>query len=157
MLILIAAMDQHRAIGKAGELPWHLPADLKRFKALTMGGTVLMGRKTLESIGKALPGRTNFVLSRSTDLAVRFPGVRCFTQLDEALSACTAPELWIIGGGEIYELTMPLASRLELTHVQTQVDGADAFFPKIPTRFVERACVVGEENGLRYRFSSYHE
>lgn len=154
-LNLIAAVDQNRAIGKQGRLPWHLPADLKRFKALTLGGTVLMGRKTLESIGRVLPGRTNFVLTRSPVVAERYPGVRCFAGLDQALLACSAPELWVIGGGEIYQLTIALAQRLELTHVQTQVEGADAFFPEIPTRFVERRAELGSENGYQYRFSSY--
>ena len=154
-LILIAAMDQNRAIGINGELPWRLPADLKRFKALTMGQSVLMGRKTFESIGKALPGRDNLVLSHSGKFAIPAEGIRCFSTLEQAMSACKGPELWVIGGGEIYGLTLPLASRLELTHVETQVDGADAFFPEIPACFVEVASECGAENGLRYRFTSY--
>ena len=148
-------MDQNRAIGIDGQLPWRLPADLKRFKAMTLGKSVLMGRKTFESIGKALPGRDNIVLSQSEKFATGTHGVRCFSNLEQALAACIGPELWVIGGGEIYQLTMPLAGRLEITLVDTQVAGADAYFPEIPPHFVESASEQGEEHGLRYRFVSY--
>jgi dihydrofolate reductase len=125
-LSLIAALDRHRAIGKGNALPWHLPADLKRFKALTLGRPVLMGRKTAESIGRALPGRRNLVLTRSGH--VPFDGMEAVSSIDHAL-AQDDDELCVIGGGEVYALCLPRATHLHLTHVDTIVDGADAFFP----------------------------
>lgn len=129
-LVLIAALDRARAIGRGNELPWRLPDDLKRFKALTLGKPVLMGRKTAESLGRALPGRPNLVLTRSG--RVPFEGMQAVASVDEArriAAADGARELCVIGGGEVYALCLPLASRMHLTHVDTLVDGADAFFP----------------------------
>ncbi len=127
---LIAAMDRNFAIGKDGTLPWHLPDDLKRFKALTVGKPILMGRKTAQSLGRALPGRLNLVLTRSGQ--VPFDGMQAAASLEEAhaIAAETgASELCVIGGGEIYVLTLPMATHLHLTMVNTTVIGADAFFP----------------------------
>lgn len=129
-LCLIAAHDRNRAIGRGNALPWHLPDDLKRFKAITLGKPVLMGRKTAESLGGALPKRRNLVLTRNG--RVPFEGMEPVTSLDEALrlaAADGAHELCVIGGGEIYALALPFASRMVLTHVDTEVEGADAFFP----------------------------
>ncbi len=129
-LSLIAALDRNRAIGKGNALPWHLPDDLKRFKKLTLGKPVLMGRKTAESLGRALPGRQNLVLTRSG--RVPFEGMQAVASLDAALRAADefgAEEVCVIGGGEIYALALPSATHLHLTHVDTVVDGADAFFP----------------------------
>ncbi|WP_101925253.1 MULTISPECIES: dihydrofolate reductase [Luteimonas] len=127
-MVLVAALDRHRAIGRGNAMPWHLPDDFRHFKALTIGKPVLMGRKTAESLGRALPGRRNLVLTRSG--AVPFAGMEAVASLDAALAQCAAAdELCVIGGGEIYALTLPLATRLHLTHVDTVVDGADAFFP----------------------------
>ena len=129
-LVLIAALDRHRAIGKGNALPWHLPHDLKRFKALTLGKPVLMGRKTAESLGRALPGRLNLVLTRSG--RAPFEGMRAVASIDEALriaSAQGAAELCVIGGADIYALTLPLAVAMHLTHVDTTAADADAFFP----------------------------
>ena len=126
-LSLVAALDRHRAIGRGNALPWHLPDDLRRFKALTVGKPVLMGRRTAESLGRALPGRENLVLTRSG--RTPYDGMRAVASLDEVL-ALDAPELCVIGGGEIYALTLPLADMLYLTHVDTEVEGADAFFPE---------------------------
>ena len=123
-LSLIAAIDRNHAIGKGNALPWHLPADLKRFKALTLGKPVLMGRKTAESLGRALPGRRNLVLTRSG--RVPFDGMEAIASLDAALDI---PDVCVIGGGEIFALTLPRATTLNLTHVDTIVEGADAFFP----------------------------
>jgi len=125
-LSLIAALDRHRAIGKGNALPWHLPADLKRFKALTLGKPILMGRKTAESIGRALPGRRNLVLTRSG--RVPFDGMEAVASLDAALAMAEA-ELCVIGGGEVYAACLPRATHLHLTHVDTVVEDADAFFP----------------------------
>ena len=126
ILSLVAALDRHLAIGRGNALPWHLPADLKRFKALTLGKPVLMGRKTAESIGRALPGRRNLVLTRSG--RVPFDGMEAVDSIDSAL-AFADEELSVIGGGEVYALCLPRADRLHLTHVDTIVEGADAFFP----------------------------
>jgi len=127
---LVVAMDRNRAIGKGNQLPWHLPDDLKRFKALTLGKPILMGRKTADSLGRALPGRTNLVLTRSGHPP--FDGMQVVASVEEAREialASGAQELCVIGGAEIYALTLPMADRLHLTHVDTAVDGADAFFP----------------------------
>ncbi|WP_368562769.1 dihydrofolate reductase [Pseudoxanthomonas sp. UTMC 1351] len=130
VISLIAALDRHRAIGKGNDLPWRLPDDLKRFKALTLGKPVLMGRKTAESLGRALPGRLNLVLTRSGRSP--YADMRAVGSLEEARAlaeAKNAEELCVIGGAEIYTQTLPLADRLHLTHVDTQVEDADAFFP----------------------------
>lgn len=127
---LIAALDQSYAIGKGNDLPWRLPDDLKRFKALTLGKPVLMGRKTAESLGRALPGRQNLVLTRSGQ--VPFAGMQAVDSIAAAMAAVQeggAAELCVIGGGEIYALTLGLATDLHLTHVHTRVQEADAFFP----------------------------
>ena len=127
---LIAALDRHNAIGRGNALPWHLPDDLKRFKALTLGKPVLMGRKTAESLGRALPGRRNLVLSRGSK--VPFTAMDAVASLQDALAMARgdgADELCVIGGGEVFALALPIAARLHLTHVDTVVAGADAFFP----------------------------
>lgn len=131
---LIAALDRDFAIGKGNALPWHLPDDLKRFKALTLGRPVLMGRKTAQSLGRALPKRRNLVLTRSG--MVPFGGMQAVASLDEAiaLAAGEGDELCVIGGGEVYALALPRATRLHLTHVDARVEGADAFFPRFDPR-----------------------
>lgn len=127
-LVLVAAIDRARAIGRGNALPWRLPEDLKHFKALTLGKPLLMGRRTAESLGRALPGRRNLVLSRSRRTS--FPGMEPVGSLDEALAVCAdLPELMVIGGGEVYALCLPEARRMHLTHVDTVVADADAFFP----------------------------
>jgi len=128
-LVLVAALGRDFAIGKDNALPWHLPADLKRFKALTMGQPLLMGRRTAESLGRALPGRRNLVLTRSGQ--VPFAGMEPMASLDDALrEAGDADTLCVIGGGEVFEMTLPLAARMYLTWVDTVVEGAEAFFPR---------------------------
>lgn len=129
-LVLIAALDRNRAIGRGNALPWHLPDDLKHFKTLTLGKPLLMGRKTAQALGRALPGRRNLVLTRSGQ--VPFAGMQAVPSVDAALqlaSADGAGELCVIGGGEVYALCLPAATRMFLTHVDTAVVGADAFFP----------------------------
>jgi len=130
-LCLIAALDHQAAIGRNNALPWHLPDDLKRFKALTLGKPVLMGRKTAQSLGRALPGRQNLVLTRRHHAP--FDGMQTVTSVEQALSLASnlgAEELCVIGGAQIYALTLPLAQRLYLTHVATVVENADTWFPK---------------------------
>ena len=127
---LVAALDSKRAIGRGKSMPWHLPDDFRHFKALTLGKPVLMGRKTAESLGRALPGRLNLVLTRSGH--VPFEGMQAVSSIGEAeriAVAAGAAELCVIGGGEVYALTLLLATRMHLTHVDVEVEGADAFFP----------------------------
>lgn len=128
VLTLIAARDRRGAIGRAGALPWHLPDDLRRFKALTLDKPILMGRRTAVSLGRALPGRLNLVLTRAAEAP--FAGMRAVASLEAALAVVAdMSELCVIGGGEIYALTLPQATRLHLTEVATIVTDADAFFP----------------------------
>lgn len=132
-LAAICAMGANRAIGRRNGLPWHIPEDLKRFKRLTMGHVLIMGRRTHQSIGRALPGRTNLVLTR--DPAFAAAGCRVEHSLEEALRAAGAlrgsadEEVFVIGGGEIYRQTLPLAGRLYLTIVDDSPADADTFFP----------------------------
>ena len=128
---MIAALSRNRVIGRDNALPWHLPADLKYFKRVTMGKPLLMGRKTYESIGRALPGRTNIVLTRQSAFAA--PGIVVVADPRQALELARAEgaeELMVIGGEEIYRVMLPLSTRLYLTEVDVQVAG-DAYFPDI--------------------------
>lgn len=128
-IILIAAMAKNRVIGKDSAIPWHISADLKRFKALTMGHPLIMGRKTHLSIAKPLPGRKNIVLTR--DSGFQAAGCIVAHSPDEALKAVPAgeTEVFIMGGEEIYKLFLTLADRMELTEVHAKPEG-DAFFPQ---------------------------
>lgn len=131
-LAIIVAMSKNRVIGRGGELPWRLSADLQRFKRLTMGHPIIMGRKTYESIGRALPGRTSVVITRQADYSAE--GVLIAASLPEALQRCgDAAEAFVIGGGEIYSQALPLADRLYVTTVEADVEG-DTFFPQWDTR-----------------------
>lgn len=127
---MVAALDRRRAIGRDGQLPWQLPDDLRRFKALTLGKPLLMGRRTAQSLGRALPGRRNLVLTRSGQAP--FPGMEVVASLDAAIASAETDgeQLCVIGGGEVYALALPLAACMHLTHVDAVVEGADAFFPE---------------------------
>jgi dihydrofolate reductase len=128
-LALVAAVATSGVIGRGQTLPWHLPEDLRRFKALTMGKPILMGRRTLESIGRALPGRRNLVLTHAASVSV--PGAETVTSLAEALERCAnEAQLYVIGGAELYRLTLPLASDLYLTRVHGNISG-DTYFPAL--------------------------
>lgn len=126
-IILIVALDRAGAIGRDGNLPWHLPDDLRRFKALTTDHTILMGRRTFASIGHALPKRRNLVLTH--DPVFTAEGIEVVHSLDEALQAAADP-LFVIGGGTVYAQALPLATRLVVTEVDTYIERADAWFPK---------------------------
>jgi len=153
MLTLIAALAQNRVIGRDGDLPWRLPDDLKRFKRLTVGKIVLMGRKTWVSLGRPLPDRDNWVLSR--DPAFKPVGATVFASLDQALNAAQGRELMVIGGAELYRQTLSMATRLELTEVQAEVDG-DTWFPALdPAEWIEVAAeshAADERHALPFRF-----
>lgn len=128
-LTLIVAVADNGVIGRQNELPWRLPEDLKRFKALTMGKPIIMGRKTFESIGKPLPGRTNIVITRQADLSL--PGCVLVDSLPAALAAAgNVDEAMVIGGGEIYRQALARADRVELTEVHAAIEG-DARFPAL--------------------------
>lgn len=128
-LSLVVAMDEERVIGREGGLPWRLPNDLKQFKQRTLGNTVLMGRKTWESLPiKPLPGRDNRVLTR--DARYRAEGAQVFTDLQAALAAPALGEVIVIGGAELYALALPRAQRIYLTRVHARV-GGDAWFPAL--------------------------
>lgn len=126
---LIAAVARNGVIGRDGALPWHIPDDLRRFKALTMGHAMIMGRRTFESIGRLLPGRRTVVVSRRPGYGI--PGARVAASLEDAL-AITADEteVFIVGGGAIYSLALPCADRLLLTDVDLEPEG-DAVFPPV--------------------------
>jgi dihydrofolate reductase len=126
-ITLVAALDRNRAIGRAGAMPWHLSDDLKRFKALTLGKPVLMGRKTALAIGQPLPGRLNLVLTRAANAP--FPGQTAVHSLGEAIARAGDSDLCVIGGGEVYALALPRATRMHLTEIDTASADADTFFP----------------------------
>lgn len=135
LLSIIVAQSQNRVIGRGNKLPWYLPEDLKYFKRITQGKPIVMGRKTYESIGRPLPGRTNIVISRNPDYTQ--PGTRVVGSLEAALELAEqqalvdgSEELLVIGGAEIYAQALVLADRLYITQVHAEIEG-DAFFPEI--------------------------
>lgn len=156
-MILIAALDRNHAIGRDGAMPWHLPDDLRRFKTLTLGKPVLMGRRTAVAIGFALPGRENLVLSRSD--RAPFAGQQIVHSLDEVIGRAGGAELAVIGGGEVYALALPHATRMALTWVDTEVEGADAYFPRFdPVEWIEVASqshVADARHEFAFRFVDY--
>jgi dihydrofolate reductase len=153
---MIVAMDRNRVIGRDNKLPWRLPADLAFFKKTTMGHPVIMGRKTYESIGKPLPGRTNIVVTRDRGFAA--VGCKVVHTAEEALGAAGAESPFIIGGSEIYALFFPLADRLYVTSIEEQFDG-DAHFPAIDPNEWEtvdtRPGTVDEKNAHPHTFVTY--
>ena len=158
-LSMIAALDRNRGIGRDNTMPWHLPDDFRHFKALTLGKPILMGRKTAQSLGRALPGRTNLVLTRSGQ--VPFAGMQAVASLDEAkviAAAEGAGELCVIGGGEIYRLLLEQASDLYLTWVDTEVV-ADTHFPEVdPAQWQEvdsQPHAADERHAFAFRFAHY--
>ncbi len=129
---IIVAYASNRVIGAGGKMPWHLSEDLKRFKALTMGHTIIMGRKTWESLGRLLPGRRHIIISRKSGYAI--PGALTVAALDAAIAACAGEvEVFVIGGGEVYKLAVPIADRILATEIATEFAG-DTFFPAIDFR-----------------------
>lgn len=157
---IIAAVAMNGAIGRDNALMWHLKGDMKFFKETTMGGCVIMGRKTFDSIGRALPGRLNIVISRSTpDLP---EGVRLASGLEEALEICRADgrkECFIMGGGQIYKEAMGIADTLLITRVFCSPDDADTFFPPIDADLwdiAEESEVMKDDGGeIEYRFEKF--
>jgi len=136
-IVLVAAVADNGVIGARGRLPWHLPADLRRFKAMTMGRPVIMGRRTFDSIGRALPRRRNIVITR--DRGWKASGAEVAASMDEALAlARDDGAVMVIGGAEVYALALPRADRIELTEVHATPEG-DTYFPPIaPEEWRER-------------------
>ena len=159
MLKILVAFDENRVIGKNNALIWHLPADLKRFKALTTGHVIIMGRKTFESIGKPLPNRTTIVISRQTDLQIE--GVILANSVEEAIlkaKSITREDIYIVGGAEIYTLSMPVADQILVTQLHDIFEG-DAFFPEISpenwkVKDKERG-VTDEQNAYQFSYITY--
>lgn len=156
---VIAAIARNRAIGYQNRLLYWLPNDLKRFKALTTGHTIIMGRKTFESLPKgALPNRRNVVLSRQEELQI--PGAECYTSLEAALASCQPNEqAFIIGGDSVYRQALAYADELCLTHIEDTPEQADAFFPPFTTdewevTFQEKH-LPDEKHGQAYTFINY--
>jgi len=152
-IALVVAMSEDGTIGDKGKVPWHISADLKRFKRLTMGHSVIMGRKTYASIGKPLPGRTNIVLTRSPDFAAP-PEVLKFGSLDAVLDHCRRQHeeiVFVIGGGEVYRQILPLAEKLFITEVHRPVTG-DTKFPDYDRGQWEE---VAREDGSECSFVEY--
>lgn len=163
-VVHVVAMDQQRCIGKDNDLPWHISADLKHFKEITQGGVVVMGRKTLESMGRALPKRVNWVITRDPNWT--FDGVKVAHSIEEALqgsvndvSTSEKPSsIFIIGGGEIFKQTLTIADRLELTHVDLDVQG-NAHYPEIPDAFKKVASEshIDDKSAIAFEFATYQK
>ena len=153
ILSAVVAISENNAIGKNNQLLWHLPADLKHFKLITSGHTIIMGRKTFDSLGRPLPNRRNIVITRQQ---MFIPGCELVASLDEALNLCAAEqEVFIIGGAQIYRMAMPFTQRIYLTVVHKDFD-ADAWFPEInPEEWEETRREdhdVDEKNTIAYSF-----
>ncbi|MBI3347593.1 MAG: dihydrofolate reductase [Burkholderiales bacterium] len=157
VITLVAAVAKDGAIGRDNALLWHIPEDMARFKAVTLGKPVIMGRKTWDSLParfRPLPGRRNLVVSRSTR---ELPGAEVFASLEEALQACTEPEVCVIGGADIYALAFPHAHKLALTEVDASFPDADRHFPAWSRdRFTEASREPrASATGLRFDFVDY--
>ncbi len=161
MISLIAAIGKNNEIGKGNTLLWHLPADMKHFKEITSLHAVIMGRKTFESVGKPLPNRRNIVITR--DANYKKEGVEIVHSLSEALNlfADQNEEIFIIGGGELYKETMPIADKLYITHIEAEDEEASVFFPEIiPIVWNEishKEYNSDEKNPFNYTFSVYEK
>lgn len=159
ILSIIVAFDERRLIGRDNGLPWHLPADLKYFKSITIGHSMIMGRKTFASIGKPLPGRRSVVITRTKGYAPE--GITVVHSLDEALLNCSGEEeVFVIGGAQIFEQAMPLASKLYITQIHHVFEG-DIFFPEIPEEHWELISKEDHEadvkNPWAYSFLTYRK
>lgn len=157
MIVIIAAVAKNGVIGKANALPWHLPEDMRHFKALTTGHAVLMGRKTWESLPakfRPLPGRRNIVVTRNA--GYQAAGAVVATSLPAAIEAAESGEAFVIGGAELYAVAMPLANRLQLTEIDAAFEG-DTFFPDIDRRQWQETAreTHRDETGLDYAFVTY--
>ncbi len=151
MITLVVAMGLNREIGVDNQLPWHLPKDLKHFKEITSGHPIIMGRKTYESIGKPLPNRTNIVISRKKDWFEE--GILIVGSIKEAIKFGQKidEDIFIIGGGNIFEQTMDIADKLEVTEIKTNIE-ADTFFPKIDPKIWTKTDEICHEKDEKNNF-----
>ena len=151
MISIIVAAAHNGVIGSDNRLPWHLPDDLKRFKALSLGKPIVMGRRTYDSIGRALPGRTNIVVSRQAGLAIQ--GVIVAPSFDAALAAAgSVPEIVVIGGAEIFRQALPRTHTIHLTRVHARVAG-DVFFPELDPAQWREAAVEHHAADERHQYA----
>ncbi|VEG13998.1 dihydrofolate reductase [Moraxella cuniculi] len=162
-IVQVVAISRNRAIGKDNQLLWHIPEDLQHFKRLTDGGVIVMGRKTFESLGRVLPNRSHHVITRQSDFC--HAGVVVAASLDEALRQAVddaisrnQQKIFIIGGGEIYQQSLPIAHVLEITEVDIEVAG-DAYYPDIDDKFFIKTyqsdTKTDKKSGLNYRFTTW--
>ena len=151
LISMVVAATENDVIGRDNGMPWHLPDDLKRFKQLTLGKPVLMGRKTALAIGKPLPGRRNLVLTRSA--AAPFAGQEIVSSIDAAIELAQGAELAVIGGGEVYALALPAATHLHLTWVDTAAENPDAFFPRFDVSQWSETARLTHPADARHEFS----
>lgn len=161
MIKILVACDENRVIGKDNQLIWHLPADLKRFKSLTTGHVILMGRKTYESIGKPLPNRTTIVITRQADFQAE--GTITAHSVDEAIlkaKSLSREDIFIVGGAEIYTLSLALADQILLTQLHDIFEG-DAYFPEVSAETWEIVArergLTDEKNPFQYSFITYQK
>lgn len=157
MKSIVVAYDQNRGIGRGGELPWghDLPADMKHFRQTTTGSAVIMGRKTFESIGRALANRQNIVLSRS---ALQYSGVVVASTVPAAISKANTSDTYIIGGGEIYRQSLPYIDSVIATEVHASFDGIDSTFPELDESWIESSrddFESDDKNKFNYSFVTY--
>ncbi|WP_439134606.1 dihydrofolate reductase [Pseudomaricurvus sp.] len=156
-LALIVAQAENRVIGLDNKMPWHLPEDLQYFKRVTLGKPIIMGRKTFESIGRPLPGRTNIVITRQKDWQA--DGVEVVSSLEVAIERAaeeSPEEVMVIGGAQIYEAGLPLADRVYLTQIHQTFEG-DTWFPELGAGWYEKNCESGlsGNSGISYSFLTY--
>ncbi len=167
-IVHVVAMDKKNCIGVDNQLPWHLPTDLQHFKQLTQGGVIVMGRKTFDSLGRLLPNRSHWVLTRQTDWA--HDGVHAVQTLDALIQGATADAIargqsaiYVIGGGELFKLTLPIADRLEITHVELDVAG-EVHYPTIPSQWTADDTTHDKDREhtdatthVQFSFVTYHK
>lgn len=163
-VVHVVAMDNQRCIGKDNDLPWHISADLKHFKEITQGGVIILGRKNFDSIGRPLPKRVNWVITRNPYWD--HEGVKVAHSIDEALEKAIPDversekpnTIFIIGGGEIFQQTINITDRLELTHIDLNVDG-DIFYPEIPEVFkkIKSEQHIDDKTGIAFEFATYQK
>lgn len=164
-LVIIVAVSRNGVIGRSGDMPWKLSTDLKRFKALTLGKPVIVGRKTFDSFGgRQLPGRPHVIVTRNPDF--RYEGADVAVSLDEAVKVAGlrageagADEIYVLGGGEIYAQAIRIADVLRVTHVEAEISGGDTFFPAIDPEIFEKVEEVvvpaGEKDNYPTRYATY--
>ena len=160
--IIVACTDKENVIGKDNKLPWNLPEDLQHFKEITMGKTIVMGRKTFESLPKVLPGRHHIVLTRNSDYKVNNPNVEVVTgNINNIFKKMkySEDEYFIIGGAEIYKTGIKFADKIYLTRIYEHIAG-DAYFPKIEDKFWNKSCmsqiIVSKQSGIIFGYEEYY-